>query len=133
MAKVCKSDGEGTLAGKRGNDKVAPRAVVPGPPKATFVTRLRPFRSPGRAARQLPDLSTILWVDSSSTGDSRLRGALPIADIRRPPLTSAVEPSHSASLGMAPEPKLTFMAAPVDRRGGLLNQSPRRLGMSAGS
>src|SRR6516164_5667793 len=44
------------------------------PPKATFVTRLRPFRSPGRAARQLLDQSTILWVDSSSTGDSRLRG-----------------------------------------------------------
>src|SRR6516164_11644826 len=52
------------------------------PPKATFVTKLRPFRLPGRAARQLPDQSTILWVDSSSTGDSRLRGALPIADIR---------------------------------------------------
>src|SRR5262249_929604 len=51
------------------------------PPKATFVTRLRPFRSPGRAARQLPDQSTILWVDSSSTGDSRLRGALPIPDL----------------------------------------------------
>src|SRR6516165_6271344 len=50
------------------------------PPKATFVTRLRPFRSPGRAARQLPDQSTILWVDSSSTGDSRLRGALPYQD-----------------------------------------------------
>ena len=51
------------------------------PPKATFVTRLRPVRSPGRAARQLPDQSTILWVDSSSTGDSRLRGALPTADV----------------------------------------------------
>jgi hypothetical protein len=47
------------------------------PPKATFVTRLQPSRSPGRAARQLPDQSTTLWVDSSSTGDSRLRGALP--------------------------------------------------------
>jgi hypothetical protein len=51
------------------------------PPKATFVTRLRPLRSPGRAARQLPDQPTILWVVSSSTGDSRLRGALPTADI----------------------------------------------------
>jgi hypothetical protein len=50
------------------------------PPKATFVTRLRPFRSPGRAARQLPDQSTILWVVSSSTGDSRPQGALPIPD-----------------------------------------------------
>src|ERR1700732_144045 len=52
------------------------------PPKATFVTRLQPFRSPGRTARQLPDQSTTLWVDSSSTGNSRLRGALPIADIK---------------------------------------------------
>jgi hypothetical protein len=51
------------------------------PPKATFVTRLQPFRSPGRAARQLPDQSTILWVDSSSTSDSRLRGALPFTDL----------------------------------------------------
>src|SRR5216683_5204818 len=51
------------------------------PPTATFVTRLRPFRLPGRAARQLPDQSTILWVASSSTSDSRLQGALPISDL----------------------------------------------------
>src|SRR5512132_1991820 len=50
-------------------------------PKATFVTRLQPLRLPARAARQLPDQSTTLWVDSSSTDDSRLRGALPRADI----------------------------------------------------
>ena len=50
------------------------------PPKATFVTRLQPYRLPGRAARQLPDQSTTLWVDSSSTDDSRLRGALPFPD-----------------------------------------------------
>src|SRR6266536_3584552 len=36
---------------------------------------------PGRAARQLPDQSTTLWVESSSTGDPRLRGALPEADV----------------------------------------------------
>src|SRR5436305_13509412 len=52
------------------------------PPKAAFVTRLQPFRLPSRAARQLPDQSTTLWVESSSTDDPRLRGALPIADIR---------------------------------------------------
>ena len=40
-------------------------------PKATFVTRLQPFRLPGRTARQLPDQSTTLWVESSSTGDPR--------------------------------------------------------------
>jgi transposase len=35
----------------------------------------------GQAARQLPDQSTTLWVDSSSTSDSRLRGARPRGDI----------------------------------------------------
>src|SRR5665811_189862 len=44
------------------------------PPKAAFVTRLQPCRLPGRTARQLPDQSTTLWVDSSSTSDPRLRG-----------------------------------------------------------
>ena len=34
------------------------------------------MRLPARAARQLPDQSTTLRVDSSSTDDSRLRGAL---------------------------------------------------------
>ena len=51
------------------------------PPEAAFVTRLRPCRLPGRTARQLPDQSTTLWVESSSTDDSRLRGALPRTDI----------------------------------------------------
>jgi hypothetical protein len=49
-------------------------------PEATFVTRLQPLRLPARAARQLPDQSTTLRVESSSTDDSRLRGALPIPD-----------------------------------------------------
>src|SRR5262245_23182052 len=44
-------------------------------PKTTFVTRLRPFRLPGRAARQLPDQSTTFRMESSSTDGSRLRGA----------------------------------------------------------
>ena len=47
------------------------------PPKATFVARLRPDQLPSRAARQLPDLSTIIRVRSSLTDGSRLRGALP--------------------------------------------------------
>ena len=50
-------------------------------PKATFVTRLPPCQLPSRAARQLPDLSTIIRVEPSSTDDSRLRGALPDADL----------------------------------------------------
>src|SRR4051812_45479684 len=46
------------------------------PPEAAFVTRLRPDRLPNQAARQLPKQSTTLRVKSSSTGGSRLRGAL---------------------------------------------------------
>jgi NAD-dependent deacetylase len=45
------------------------------PPKAAFVTRLRPGRLPNRAARQLPDQSTTIWMEPSSIGDTRLRGA----------------------------------------------------------
>jgi hypothetical protein len=45
------------------------------PPKAAFVTRLRTGQLPNRSARQLPDQSTTLWVEPSSTGDTRLRGA----------------------------------------------------------
>src|SRR6266516_6567227 len=39
------------------------------------------MRLPARAARQLPDQSTTLRVESSSTDDPRLRGALPNSDI----------------------------------------------------
>jgi hypothetical protein len=45
------------------------------PPKAAFVTRLRSGQLPNRTARQLPDLSTPIWVDSSSTGHPCLCGA----------------------------------------------------------
>jgi hypothetical protein len=45
------------------------------PPEAAFVTRLRPGQLPNQAARQLPDLSTAIWVDSSSTGHPCLCGA----------------------------------------------------------
>ena len=46
------------------------------PPKAAFVTRLRPAQLLKRAARQLPDQSTTLWVEPPSTGVTRRRGAL---------------------------------------------------------
>ena len=46
------------------------------------VTRLRPNRLPSRAARQLPDQSTTLWVEPSSTGDTRRRGARRVEDGR---------------------------------------------------
>ena len=52
------------------------------PPKVTFVTRLQSRQSPSETARQLPDLSTIIWVEPSSTDDSRLQGATPRPDIR---------------------------------------------------
>ena len=51
------------------------------PPKVTFVTRLRSHQLPSETARQLPDLSTIIRVEPSSTDDSRLQGALPLMDI----------------------------------------------------
>src|SRR5262249_53762621 len=51
-------------------------------PSATFVTRLQPVQLPARAARQLPEQSTTLRVRSSSTGNPRLRGTLPITDFR---------------------------------------------------
>jgi hypothetical protein len=44
------------------------------PPKVTFVTRLRPSQLPDQAARQLPDLSTIIRVRPSLTDGSRLSG-----------------------------------------------------------
>ena len=45
------------------------------PPKAAFVTRLRSGKLPNQTARQLPDLSTTIWVDSASTGYPCLCGA----------------------------------------------------------
>src|SRR5262249_24718681 len=42
-----------------------------------------PLRLPARAARQLADQSTTRRVESSSTSDARLRGALPRADVWR--------------------------------------------------
>jgi hypothetical protein len=53
------------------------------PPKAAFVTRLRSGRLPDQTARQLPELSTIPWMDPSSTGDTRPRGALQISRLTR--------------------------------------------------
>jgi hypothetical protein len=52
------------------------------PPNAAFVTRLQPGRLPSQIARQLPDQSTTLWVESSSTGDTRLRGARRVEEER---------------------------------------------------
>src|SRR2546421_8371383 len=56
-------------------------------PEATFVTRLQPMRLPAPAARQLPDQSTTIRVESSSTDDSRPRGALPTIDFAQADLS----------------------------------------------
>src|SRR6516225_6511565 len=77
------------------------------PPTATFVTRLRPFRLPGRAARQLPDQSTILWVASSSAGDSRLQGALPLPDLH--PLTRLCGPEALSATHRATRVALSLL------------------------
>ena len=45
------------------------------PPKAAFVARLRPSRSPSQAARQLPDPSTLIRVEPPSTRETRRQGA----------------------------------------------------------
>jgi hypothetical protein len=57
-----------------GFTRVTARAVAQ-PLYAAFVTRLRHGQLPARAARQLPDRSTPIWVDSASTCYPCPRGA----------------------------------------------------------
>ena len=57
-----------------GFNRITTRRIAQ-PPKATFVTRLRPSQSPSQTARQLPDPSTIIRVEPSSTRETRLQGA----------------------------------------------------------
>ena len=45
------------------------------PPEAAFVARLQPGRSPSQTARQLPDSSTSIRVEPSSTRETRRQGA----------------------------------------------------------
>src|SRR5205823_8005870 len=72
------------------------------PPKAAFVTRLQPGWSPNQAARQLPDQSTTLWVEPSSTGVTRLRGALGSAGMRHAGREGRLPPAWPpAANGMA--------------------------------
>ena len=72
----------GTFEACSGFTRVTARRIAQ-LPKATFVTRLQPCRLPDKTARQLPDLSTTVWVEPSSTGDSRLRGARSKAAVSR--------------------------------------------------
>ena len=67
------------------------------PPKAAFVTRLQPRELPLQTARQLPELSTPLWVEPSSTGRTRLRGALEKLGIGTTLLWKSLEKAWSAA------------------------------------
>ena len=69
-----------TFGACSGFTRVTARRIAQ-PPKVTFVARLRPSQLPSQAARQLPDLSTIIRVRSSLTDGSRLRGALPTPEL----------------------------------------------------
>ena len=77
-----------TFEASSGFTRVTARWIAQ-PPTAAFVTRLRPGQLPGQAARQLPEQSTTLWVEPSSTGKPRRLGALGNAgSIRRPATNS---------------------------------------------
>ena len=70
------SHSKGDTAGKQwfsSNSLVRAYAISSG---CGSFARLPPVRLLVQAARQLPDQSTTLWVESSSTGDTRRRGAL---------------------------------------------------------
>ena len=66
-----------------------------------------PAGCPTRAARQLPDLSTIIRVRSSLTDGSRLRGALPIAD------HTVTRPSQIGQSGQYPLTALARAEYPI--------------------
>src|SRR5215211_3805976 len=79
------------------------------PPTAAFVTRLRPGRLPCQAARQLPDQSTTLWMEPSSTGDTRRRGAL-----GNPGLKAGLIEEHAFYRALANEVGLPFLDGDFD-------------------
>src|SRR3954447_24347799 len=74
-----------TFEASSGFTRVTARWIAQ-PPKAAFVTRLRPSQLPDQTARQLPDQSTTLWMEPSSIGDTRRRGALGSAGVSGPVL-----------------------------------------------
>src|SRR3954470_21723511 len=80
-----------------GFTRVTDRRVAQ-PPKAAFVTRLRSGQLPDQTARQLPELSTIPWMDPSSTGDTRPRGARRVEERRgSKPLSQPRFPPRSSN------------------------------------
>jgi hypothetical protein len=79
------------------------------------------MRLPAQAVRQLPDQSKTLRVDSSSTDDSRLRGALPIPD----PCTAANSILFDHLVGEGPQLQRDI---DVERLGGLQVDDELELG-----
>jgi hypothetical protein len=75
MTKVCKSNGEGTFAGTRGNGEVAP---IPAVRRMTIVGSSRTQRDIGRAGseRQLPDPTADLQRAGTVAGQSRPQTAV---------------------------------------------------------
>ena len=85
------------------------------PPKAAFVTGLRRDQLPGHAARQLPAQSTTRWVEPSSTGVSRLRGAPEFADIGRAADSLPLEHGVWPALPQRAEVRVSKRLAPIPR------------------
>ena len=96
------------------------------PPKAAFVTRLRSGKLPNQTARQLPDLSTTIWVDSASTGYPCLCGAhseIRVKPFRKPPAQSritrpkAVAPSGLRAASLKDEEGEARLSCGAPRKG----------------
>ena len=74
-------------------------------------TASRPL--PDRTARQLPEQSTILWAESSSTGDPRLRGALRNSRIQEHAKNGAYPGERGLSALLAKYPDLPDKLPPL--------------------
>src|SRR5260370_25119116 len=88
-------------------------------PLAAFSARLRRHHLHGKVARQLLLRSTILQVETSSTGDTRLRGAprQQVLDVRLPPgkLSSGLMTQYGRKLviGLQDPPAIPSSSASV--------------------
>jgi hypothetical protein len=106
------------------------------PPEAAFVTRLRPGQSPNRTARQLPGQSTTPWVEPTSTGYARLRGAPEFVESRKGAVALRLSPTApfpfpAHQTGRADFPHPAFRPASLQVHGG--GPRPMRLRRSTPS
>ena len=76
--------------------------------KAAFVTRLQPGWLPSKTARQLPGPSTTSWVEPSSTGNTRRRGARRVEEerggVEALPMAPFLLPAHQTGRADFPHP-----------------------------